>query len=226
MAGAEAAGDPTPSQFRRKWGTDRHHLPTRHPKPGSSRVGGQTHRPRAPGCRLPGPARPKPHGQSQCQPKEGPGHEVGPARWPQTGGRQPPDAGGRRACAGPTGKMRPTLFLVIARNGWHSCLERGLERRGTRPCAPSSRAGSASGAHRPARPAPLAALGTPGGTHTPGGALRQWWPGGVVSLAGAWGSEASQLLVGRRDECTPKPPGQGQCQRSQAPGPAGATADL
>jgi hypothetical protein len=25
--------DPTPSEFRRKWGTDRHHLPRRHPEP-------------------------------------------------------------------------------------------------------------------------------------------------------------------------------------------------
>jgi hypothetical protein len=58
--------DPTPSQFRRKWGTDRHHLPTRHPEPGSSRVGG---RPADPGPRVgpPGPA--KPHGQSDCQPR-------------------------------------------------------------------------------------------------------------------------------------------------------------
>ena len=54
--GAGAAVDPTPSQFRRKWGTDRHHLPTRHPEPGSSRVGGQTRRPRAPGGGY--PARP------------------------------------------------------------------------------------------------------------------------------------------------------------------------
>jgi hypothetical protein len=56
MAGAGAAVDPTPAQFRRKWGTDRHHLPTRHPEPGSSRVGGQTRRPRAPGQGY--PARP------------------------------------------------------------------------------------------------------------------------------------------------------------------------
>jgi hypothetical protein len=58
MAGAGAAVDPTPSQFRRKWGTDRHHLPTRHPEPGSSRVGGQTRRPgRRVGATRPGPAK-------------------------------------------------------------------------------------------------------------------------------------------------------------------------
>jgi hypothetical protein len=44
--------------------------------------------------------------------EEGPRHEVGPARWPQTGGRQPPDAGGRRACAGPTGKCAPPYSLL------------------------------------------------------------------------------------------------------------------
>jgi hypothetical protein len=58
MAGAGAAVDPTPSEFRRKWGTDRHHLPTRHPEPGSSRVGGQTRRPgRRVGPTRPGPAK-------------------------------------------------------------------------------------------------------------------------------------------------------------------------
>ena len=47
MAGVGAAVDPTPSQFRRKWGTDRHHLPRRRPKP-QFRLGSQTRRPRAP----------------------------------------------------------------------------------------------------------------------------------------------------------------------------------
>jgi hypothetical protein len=56
-AGGRTTTDPTPCTFRRKWGTDRHHLPRRHSEPCSSGSHRGT-RPNSPGRQVEGTPKP------------------------------------------------------------------------------------------------------------------------------------------------------------------------